>query len=410
MSLFKAREWWGTTVGEDEDFDLGCLCVANVDNHADGLDKIIVGSYHGFLRIYNPRPTKVESGGWSGYRPEDVVCETQLPQPILQVEAGRFVSGSDNIHLAVLHPRKLAVYSLVGKAGAVEHGTHYQLKQAYEHNLQRTAFNFCFGKFGGVKNRDFLCVQSMDGTVSVFEQESFAFSRFLPGALLPGPIKYIRNTDSFVTVSSSRQVESYKFQVLAVATETKTKEESQTLKSGKRVVYDWAFNIGESAIDMVVTGFAQSSSSIYVLGERSLFILTETGKLKFMHKYEYNPSCFLPYASVAAETTNCLVATHTTTMMVYQDITLQWAAQLNHVPVQVRVATLSDLKGAIVALDEGGHLECVYLGTDPAMFTTPTAEVREIDYAELDYEMQQLQKVIKAQSGKAMAPLPTQTR
>ena len=40
-----------------------------------------------------------------------------------------------------------------GSSGAVEHGTHYQLKLAYEHNLQRTAFNFCSGPFGGVKGQ-----------------------------------------------------------------------------------------------------------------------------------------------------------------------------------------------------------------------------------------------------------------
>ena len=54
-----------------------------------------------------------------------------------------------------------------------------------------------------------------------------------------------------------------------------------------------------------------------------------------------------------------------------------------------------------MSLDETGHLQCSYLGTDPAMFTTPTAEVREIDYAELDGEMKQLQKVIKEQQHKA---------
>ena len=58
--------------------------------------------------------------------------------------------------------------------------------------------------------KDFICVQSMDGTVSIFEQESFAFSRFLPGALLPGPIKYVPKLDSFITVSSAWQVECYK--------------------------------------------------------------------------------------------------------------------------------------------------------------------------------------------------------
>jgi len=35
MSLFKARDWWATYAGSDEEFDLGCLCVANIDN--DGL-------------------------------------------------------------------------------------------------------------------------------------------------------------------------------------------------------------------------------------------------------------------------------------------------------------------------------------------------------------------------------------
>ena len=58
--------------------------------------------------------------------------------------------------------------------------------------------------------KDFICIQSMDGTLSFFEQETFAFSRFLPGFLLPGPIKYARSIDSFVTASTSRQIECYK--------------------------------------------------------------------------------------------------------------------------------------------------------------------------------------------------------
>jgi len=36
-------------------------------------------------------------------------------------------------------------------AGAVSHGTQYQMTLAYEHKLQRTAFNFCYGPFGQVK-------------------------------------------------------------------------------------------------------------------------------------------------------------------------------------------------------------------------------------------------------------------
>ena len=100
--------------------------------------------------------------------------------------------------------------SFVEIVGSVEHGAHYQLGLMYEHNLQRSAFSMVAGAFGKVKGRDFLCVLSLDGTVSFFEQESFAFSRFLPGALLPGPLAYLDRTDSFITVSSSYQLEAYK--------------------------------------------------------------------------------------------------------------------------------------------------------------------------------------------------------
>ena len=59
-------------------------------------------------------------------------------------------------------------------------------------------------------DKDFICVQSMDGALSVFEQESFSFTRFLPDSLLPGPLCYIPSTDAFITVSSARNIESYK--------------------------------------------------------------------------------------------------------------------------------------------------------------------------------------------------------
>ena len=63
---------------------------------------------------------------------------------------------------------------------------------------------------GLFSDKDFICIQSMDGMLSFFEQESFAFGRFLPGFLLPGPLSYVPKTDSFVTCCSSRLIESYK--------------------------------------------------------------------------------------------------------------------------------------------------------------------------------------------------------
>nr|KAF6417887.1 Bardet-Biedl syndrome 9 [Rousettus aegyptiacus] len=393
MSLFKARDWWSTVLGEKEEFDQGCLCLADVDNSGNGQDKIIVGSFMGYLRIFNPRPVKTGDGAQA----EDLLLEVHLRDPVLQVQVGKFVSGTEMLHLAVLHSRKLCVYSVSGTLGNVEHGNQYQIKLMYEHNLQRTACNMTYGTFGGVKGRDLICIQSMDGMLMVFEQESYAFGRFLPGSLLPGPLAYSSRTDSFITVSSCRQVESYKYQVLAFATDADKRQETeqQKLGSGKRLVVDWTLNIGEQALDICIVSFNQSASSIFVLGERNFFCLKDNGQIRFMKKLDCSPSSFLPYCSVSEGTINTLIGNHNKMLHVYQDVTLKWATQLPHVPVAVRVGCLHDLKGVIVTLSDDGHLQCSYLGTDPSLFQAPKVESRELNYDELDKELKELQKLIK---------------
>ena len=62
----------------------------------------------------------------------------------------------------------------------------------------------------GTANKDFLCVQSMDGQLSFFEQDHASFTRQLKNCMLPGPICYCDKTDSIITASSELQVESYK--------------------------------------------------------------------------------------------------------------------------------------------------------------------------------------------------------
>ena len=34
-----------------------------------------------------------------------------------------------------------------------------------------------------------------------------------------------------------------------------------------------------------------------LIGERNLFCLNENGKLRYMKKLDYDPSCFIPYGS-----------------------------------------------------------------------------------------------------------------
>ncbi|KAJ7322650.1 hypothetical protein JRQ81_018937 [Phrynocephalus forsythii] len=265
----------------------------------------------------------------------------------------------------------------------------------YEHNLQRTAYNMTYGPFGGIKGRDLICIQSVDGMLMLFEQESYSFGRFLPGFLLPGPLTYSSRTDSFITVSSCWQVESYKYQVLAFAKDAETQEmEQQKLGSGKKLVVDWVLNIGEQALDVCVVSVNQLLSNVFVLGERNFFCLKDNGQIRFIKKLERSPSCFLPYL-VSGTIVNTLIGSHDSILHVYQDVTLKWAAQLPHVPVAVKVGRLQDLKGVIVTLNDSGHLQCSYLGTDPSLFQAPKVEARDINYEEYDSEMNKLQKIFK---------------
>uniref|UniRef100_A0AAX7UA96 Bardet-Biedl syndrome 9 n=1 Tax=Astatotilapia calliptera TaxID=8154 RepID=A0AAX7UA96_ASTCA len=393
MSLFKARDWWSATLGEGEEFDQGCLCVGDVDNSGTGHDKVVVGSYMGMLRIFSPHASKTIEGGQADAQ----LLEVQLQNAIIQVELGKFVSCSELLHLAVLHPRKLSVYSVSGTAGNVEHGDQYQLKLVYEHNLQRTACNMTYGTFGGVTGHHSLCIQSMDGMLMFFEQDSYSFGRFLPGFLLPGPLTYNPRTDSFLTVSSARELESYKYETLAVATEAESRQDPNLpLKTGgKRLTPDWVFVLGEQALDLCVPSFSHASSHIFILGERNIYCLRDNGQIHFMKKLEFNPSCFLPYASVTDGTTNLLLGNHTNMLLVYQDVTLKWASQLSFIPVAVRVANFLDVKGVVVSLSSDGQLLCSYMGTDPSFFSTPKVDAREADYEQVEAEMKKLQKFIR---------------
>lgn len=104
MSLFKARDYWSCQVGSDEQFDNGCLKVGSFNDDSnsneiifDGiermiyvcLDKIVVGSHSGILRIYNPSSSDPDS--MTNQHATDLLLEKNLGMPIVQVEIGKFV-------------------------------------------------------------------------------------------------------------------------------------------------------------------------------------------------------------------------------------------------------------------------------------------------------------------------------
>ncbi|CAF0771550.1 unnamed protein product [Brachionus calyciflorus] len=411
MSLFKTRDIWSTSCDNDL-FDQGCLKVGNVGANKKSKNSIITGSYNGYLRIYNPNFDKdlKSSDTDSMFKAHDLICEVSFPSPIIQIDIGKFISQSKKNQIAVLMPKKLAVYEVsVLNDGNVEHGNQFNLKLVYEHTLQRTAFNMCKGPFGGFSGsepHEYICVQSIDGMLSIFEYESFSLSCFIPKTLIPMPIKYIAKTDSFVTVSSSWELEMYNYQTLATSAKTferQTSSDNNSTVKSKRILPAYSYNLGESILDIEVFSH-NNNCSILVLGERNLFCFSETCNLKFMKKFEYNPSAFCAYPIYTKDgsisqtnSLNFIITTHAKNLFVHEDVKVKWAAQLNHVPVQVCVAKIDNINGMIVTLSEDGKLDCSYLGTEPAFLNPLLKEEasKPFNFESAEKEYRALQSQIK---------------
>ena len=153
----------------------GSLCVGNIDNAIPPSDKIVTGSLKGKIRIYNP--TKDE------YKLEDLLLEDDLGSPILQMLIGKIIPSSlGALGLAVLHPFSLVVYEVCPQGASGNKTSYYSLEKLYQHALglegkHFTAFNMVCGGFGGVRGKDILMVQSMDGKLQFFEDSAIAFTR-----------------------------------------------------------------------------------------------------------------------------------------------------------------------------------------------------------------------------------------
>ncbi|KAK8772451.1 hypothetical protein V5799_024305 [Amblyomma americanum] len=176
---------------------------------------------------------------------------------------------------------------------ASERKTHVRPLRTSRHRCDSLFFLFLS------PGQDFLCVQGVDGSLTFFEQENFAFARYLPEFLLPGPLAYISKTDSFVTVNTAFHLENFRFQTLAVATEASKKPSDDTngLQKGKRVVADWSVSIGEEALDIKVASFPNCPTLILVLGEHTFFAFKPSGELHFLKMLDFTAACFFPYPS-----------------------------------------------------------------------------------------------------------------
>jgi len=401
MSLFKARERWTaepSNLGQEEEYDTGCMCVANIDNAPDGAMKIATGSFQGVLRIFHPQKAE--------YGVEDLLYEHTLDEPILQVACGKFSSQMPQSNvLAVLHSRSLVVYSVTVTQNPVAGQPPVEVNRMYDHPQDRPASNFVVGAFGSAYGKDFVCVQSMDGLLSFFEQEVRTFSILRADFLLPGPIVYNAKTDALVTASATREIMAYQYtEMAASASAANPGDGESSLTQFKKLQVAWSVSIGETCLDIQVgrvsPNLAPGQQDIVVLGVRTLLFLKDNGAIRSQKRMDYSPLAMTLYplpesAAVASGSHGLIISSSSNSLLVYHGMTLMWAAKTDTIPICLKVSGFHGLEGLIACLDDMGHLGLLYLGTDPPTNAVVGGPARELNYEKMDDEHRRLLDLIR---------------
>jgi Bardet-Biedl syndrome 9 protein len=194
-------------------------------------------------------------------------------------------------------------------------------KTYFEHKLLRNGFNFCIGRIGE-KNYDFIFVQSVDGAISIYDQDHILNAVTINEVIIPGPITYISSKDFFIVSNTSYEIECYGFNNLASAN-----------GKDKKLMPEWTLNIGELVKELKVNVNKQTKKQeILILTESILHLVDENGKLLFQKKLDFEPMAIYSYNITDPNYTPnkfinlmYIISTDQNHLLIYKGTNLSWA-------------------------------------------------------------------------------------
>ena len=102
MSLLRTQERWGVTCEHREEFERGSLAILGPTRQLhDSSTIVFTASTAGIVRAYSPE--------LDGCEEHELLVETDLKCPVLQIEIGRFVDFGKS-SLVVLHSHKIGIF------------------------------------------------------------------------------------------------------------------------------------------------------------------------------------------------------------------------------------------------------------------------------------------------------------
>ncbi len=191
----------------------------------------------------------------------------------------------------------------------------------------RNGFNFCIGRVGE-KNYDIIFVQSVDGTISIYEQDHLVNVVAINEIIFPGPISFLSRKDYLLISNTSYEIECYSFNNLASSIKTQGGDD-------KKVIYSWVINLGELVKEIkIVDNKITKKQEILVLSETTLHLLDDNGKLLFQKKLDCEPMSIYPYSIkdsnyIQNKWINIMymISTDSDHILIYKGLELAWAVK-----------------------------------------------------------------------------------
>ncbi|XP_068630113.1 protein PTHB1 [Battus philenor] len=384
MSLFKVNKWWSNEKLHNTGLsataqNIKCVKIDKFNSHNDS-DCIMLGEST-LLKLYKPSLNQ-----------DSLLLETDLGDFVLQVETGKFIGTSGEREIIILHPQSYVIYEFQRKGGLSDAGDQNNIVPLVSHSFKRRAYSLILGPFGSSKSRDLICVQSLDGTLSFFDQDTFLFMCIFNDILIPGPLAYVANSDLFVICKSTWILEIYSYQQLRESSEL-------SLRQNQNSIPQWTYNAGEEISALQVIRTSTNFSSIIALGERHLYCFQDNGLMKDLIRFNYSPICFYSYLIgwyyEPGARLLVMVASDDSKLYIYEGITLLWACDLMINVVTLSRCFLNSLPGGIVTLATNGVLTVSYLGTEPDLNPSVNLINEVVDPEQVQNELESIEDTLK---------------
>lgn len=268
MSIFEAKEYWSTSIGKNEEFDHNSIIIGNIDNEIPNKNKIAVCSFQGSLRIFEPM--------FGEFKLEHRLFEKNYGESLLQLGLGNMIINSNDKQLVMLFRKRIHVVQFYNLKSVPT------TKLCIEHKMPRSCYSFCMGRIGD-QQYDILFVQSVDGVISIIEQDSIVNHVELYEMIIPGCLAYVDRKDYLVLSNPAYEIECYTYNNLATLKSSKTGG-----TGGGKILHNWIVNVGELVNEIyVINNTNTKKQEIYVMTDTMIFVLSDNGSILYQKKLDF---------------------------------------------------------------------------------------------------------------------------